>query len=91
MIETGQLAGLKAKGKNSSRSSNTSTGLTWLERFGYGLGDMSYNIVFQFVNAYLLFYYTDVGGIHPVVIATLFLVVRILDAIFDPIHGDDLR
>ncbi|MGF6952800.1 putative glucitol transport protein GutA [Neobacillus sp. B4I6] len=87
MIETGQLAGLKAKGKNSSHSSNTSTGLSWLERFGYGLGDMSYNIVFQFVNAYLLFYYTDVGGIHPAVIATLFLVVRILDAIFDPIMG----
>ncbi len=62
-------------------------GLSWFERIGYGFGDMSYNIIFQFVNAYLLFYYTDVGGIQPAVIATLFLVVRVLDAIFDPIMG----
>ncbi|WP_276210988.1 MFS transporter [Heyndrickxia coagulans] len=61
--------------------------LSWTERIGYGLGDMSYNIIFQFVNAYLLFYYTDVDGISPAVIGTLFLVVRVLDAVFDPVMG----
>lgn len=84
MIEAEQLVVTKSKDKNKS---NSRASLSWLERIGYGLGDMSYNIVFQFVNAYLLFYYTDVGGIHPAVIATLFLVVRVLDAIFDPIMG----
>ncbi|OAS84672.1 MULTISPECIES: MFS transporter [Metabacillus] len=84
MIEAEQLVVTKSKDKNKT---NSRASLSWLERIGYGLGDMSYNIVFQFVNAYLLFYYTDVGGIHPAVIATLFLVVRVLDAIFDPIMG----
>lgn len=62
-------------------------GCLWTERIGYGLGDMSYNIIFQFVNAYLLFYYTDVDGISPAIIGTLFLVVRVLDAVFDPVMG----
>lgn len=82
MIGTEKVTALKAK-----HQSKSSTGLSWFERIGYGFGDMSYNIIFQFVNAYLLFYYTDVGGIQPAVIATLFLVVRVLDAIFDPIMG----
>jgi probable glucitol transport protein GutA len=84
MLEAEQLVVTKSKDKNKTNSRGS---LSWLERIGYGLGDMSYNIIFQFVNAYLLFYYTDVGGIHPAVIATLFLVVRVLDAIFDPIMG----
>lgn len=82
MIETEKVTAMNAK-----LQSKSSTGLSWFERIGYGFGDMSYNIIFQFVNAYLLFYYTDVGGIQPAVIATLFLVVRVLDAIFDPIMG----
>ncbi|AVB11951.1 MFS transporter [Bacillus velezensis] len=77
MIETEKAAAVKTKYR----------GLSWMERIGYGFGDMSYNIIFQFVNAYLLFYYTDVGGIKPAVIAALFLIVRVLDAIFDPIMG----
>ncbi|ALC83035.1 MULTISPECIES: MFS transporter [Bacillus] len=84
MIEPEQITVAEAKNRNKPY---TNAGLPWSERIGYGLGDMSYNLVFQFVNAYLLFFYTDVGGIHPAVIATLFLVVRILDAIFDPIMG----
>ncbi|MGG3572956.1 glycoside-pentoside-hexuronide (GPH):cation symporter [Bacillus gobiensis] len=79
-----QIPVSKTIGKNKASSA---AALSWFERIGYGLGDMSYNIVFQFVNAYLLFYYTDVGGIQPAVIATLFLVVRVLDAMFDPIMG----
>ncbi|RAS83445.1 glycoside-pentoside-hexuronide (GPH):cation symporter [Priestia endophytica] len=74
--------------ENSNKKlSYSNSRLSWIERFGYGLGDMSYNIIFQFVNAYLLFYYTDIGGISPGIIATLFIVVRVLDAIFDPIMG----
>lgn len=54
--EQSQILGTEIKDKSSSI-----TKLSWLERVGYGTGDMAYNIVFQFVNAYLLFYYTDVG------------------------------
>ncbi|MEK1831162.1 hypothetical protein AAAC51_25775 [Priestia megaterium] len=48
--EQSQILEAESKGKP-----NTIPRLSWLERFGYGSGDMAYNIVFQFVNAYLLF------------------------------------
>ncbi|MFD2618697.1 glycoside-pentoside-hexuronide (GPH):cation symporter [Terrilactibacillus laevilacticus] len=84
MLEAEQTKNLKIESK---LPSNVNGRLTWIERFGFGSGDMSYNIVFQFVNAYLLFFYTDVDGIKPEVIATLFLVVRVFDAICDPLMG----
>ncbi|MFC7395488.1 glycoside-pentoside-hexuronide (GPH):cation symporter [Scopulibacillus cellulosilyticus] len=84
MINTAQSEKLKSGDLTETTFSGR---LSWLERFGYGFGDMSYNIIFQFVNAYLLFYFTDVDGIKPAIIATLFLLVRILDAVCDPLMG----
>ncbi|MEQ3652238.1 MAG: glycoside-pentoside-hexuronide (GPH):cation symporter, partial [Glaciecola sp.] len=57
------------------------------EKFGYGLGDTASNIVFQVVIGFLTKYYTDVYGIGAAAVGTLFLVVRIFDAITDPIMG----
>lgn len=57
------------------------------EKFGFGLGDAASNIVFQMVLLYMLFFYTDVFGISATAVGTLFLVVRIFDAITDPIMG----
>lgn len=57
------------------------------EKFGYGLGDTASNIVFQVVIGFLLFFYTDVFGIEAAAVGTLFLVVRLFDAITDPIMG----
>lgn len=55
------------------------------EKFGYGLGDTASNIVFQVVIGFLTKYYTDVYGIGAAAVGTLFLVVRIFDAVTDPI------
>ena len=57
------------------------------EKVGYGLGDLASNFVFHIVNAYLLFYYTNIYGIAPAAAGTLFLVAKIWDAITDPLMG----
>lgn len=57
------------------------------EKIGYGLGDAASNIVFQVVMGFLLYFYTDVFGISAAAVGTLFLVVRIFDAITDPVMG----
>lgn len=61
--------------------------LTKQEKVAYGLGDTASNIIFQTVMLFLTFFYTDIFGISPAVVGTLFLVVRIIDAITDPLMG----
>jgi glycoside/pentoside/hexuronide:cation symporter, GPH family len=61
--------------------------LTVREKFGYGLGDMASNIVYQAVINVLMYFYTDVYGIEAAAAGTLMIVVRFFDAITDPIMG----
>jgi GPH family glycoside/pentoside/hexuronide:cation symporter len=61
--------------------------LTTLEKFGFGLGDTASNIVYQAVINVLLYFYTDVYGIEAAAAGTLMLVVRIFDAVTDPMMG----
>ncbi len=57
------------------------------EKIAYGLGDTASNIVFQTVMLFLSFFYTDIFGLSPAIVGTLFLVVRIFDAVTDPFMG----
>ena len=61
--------------------------LPLLEKFGYGLGDTASNIVFQVVINFMLYFYTDVFGIEAAAAGTLMLVVRLFDAVTDPVMG----
>jgi GPH family glycoside/pentoside/hexuronide:cation symporter len=61
--------------------------LSWRERIAFGSGDMAQNFIYQTVTTYLLFFYTNVYGLNPAVAAAMFLGVRIIDAIWDPIVG----
>lgn len=61
--------------------------LTTLEKFGFGLGDTASNIVYQAVINILLYFYTDVYGIEAAAAGTLLLVVRVFDAVTDPMMG----
>ncbi|MDQ9092360.1 glycoside-pentoside-hexuronide (GPH):cation symporter [Pseudoalteromonas haloplanktis] len=61
--------------------------LTKKEKIAYGLGDTASNIIFQTVMLFLTFFYTDIFGISPAIVGTLFLVVRIIDAVTDPLMG----
>ena len=61
--------------------------LSWLQRIGFGSGDMAQNLIYQTISIWLLFFYTDVFGIKPAAAATMFLVVRLVDVLWDPIVG----
>lgn len=61
--------------------------LTVREKIAYGLGDTASNFFFQFFNLFLLFYYTDVFGLSAAAVGTMFLVIRIFDAVMDPLVG----
>lgn len=68
---------------------NTASGgrLSMVEKLGYGLGDAASNLVFQTIVNFIAFYYTDVVGLAPALVGTLFLVVRVFDAVLDPVMG----
>lgn len=57
------------------------------EKIGYGLGDAASHIVFDSSVAILAYFYTNIYGLSPAVMGTMFLLVRVLDAITDPIMG----
>ncbi|WP_281213482.1 glycoside-pentoside-hexuronide (GPH):cation symporter [Shewanella insulae] len=57
------------------------------EKVAYGLGDTASNIVFQTVMLFLTFFYTDIFGISAAFVGTMFLAVRIMDAVTDPLMG----
>ncbi len=61
--------------------------LSWMQRIGFGSGDLAQNLIYQTISMYLLFFYTNVFGIKPAAAAVMFLVVRLVDVIWDPIVG----
>lgn len=64
---------------------NANVKLSLKEKLSYGASDCAYNLVFNVVTTYMMFYYTDVAGISLLSVGTLFLVVRVLDAIAGPV------
>ena len=61
--------------------------LKFSEKLGYGLGDAASNFYFQVFNIFLLYYYTDVFGLHPAAVGTMFIVTKAVDALSDPAMG----
>ncbi len=61
--------------------------LGWGVRFGFGAGDLAQNLVFAAVGTYLLFFCTDVVGLAPSAVATMFLAVQLADALWNPFAG----
>lgn len=61
--------------------------LSWLQRIGFGSGDLAQNLIYQTISMYLLFFYTNVYGLDPAAAAVMFLVVRIVDVLWDPLVG----
>jgi sugar (Glycoside-Pentoside-Hexuronide) transporter len=61
--------------------------LSWMQRIGFGSGDLAQNLIYQTVSMYLLIFYTNVFGIPAAAAAAMFGIVRIVDVIWDPIVG----
>jgi len=61
--------------------------LSILEKIGYGSGDAAVNVVISSMFLIITFFYTDVYGLKPTDMALMFLLVRFIDAITDPLMG----
>lgn len=61
--------------------------LSVLEKVGFGAGDMAVNVVWSSMALIITFFYTDVFGLRASDLAALFLTVRFVDAITDPLMG----
>ncbi len=70
-----------------NNSHNGFVKLNWIQRIGFGSGDLAQNLIYQTISMYLLFFYTNVYGIDPGAAALMFLLVRIVDVVWDPIVG----
>jgi GPH family glycoside/pentoside/hexuronide:cation symporter/glucuronide carrier protein len=61
--------------------------LTTGEKLSYGLVTLGNIPIMVLINSFLLIFYTDVIGLNPAAVGTLFLVSRFFDAANDPIIG----
>lgn len=63
------------------------TYLSFGEKLGFSIGEYSASIVWQTLMFFLPVFYTDTFGISAATAGTMFLVVRLFDAINDPLMG----
>lgn len=59
----------------------------WRQRVGYGIADLSCNLVWQLISLYLMFFYTDVMGLPAYFVGIMFLVTRLVDGVADVLMG----
>jgi glycoside/pentoside/hexuronide:cation symporter, GPH family len=57
------------------------------EKFAYGLGDFSSNLLWGASGSFLMYFYVNVVRLPVADVAVLFLVTRVLDAFVDPVFG----
>jgi GPH family glycoside/pentoside/hexuronide:cation symporter len=61
--------------------------LSILEKIGYGSGDAAVNVVISSMFLIITYFYTDIFGIKATDVALMFLLVRLIDAVSDPLMG----
>ncbi|EXU75272.1 MFS transporter [Erwinia papayae] len=79
MMQTVQSLTMKIK--------DSSARLTLSEKAGYGLGDAGGTVITCLIANFLTFFYTDIFGLTPALVGTLFITLRVIDAIADPLMG----
>jgi len=67
-------------------SGNTaSTKVPLRSKVGFGLGDFGFVLIWQGTAMFLMYFYTDVLGIGPLIAGAIYLTAMVWDAITDPI------
>lgn len=61
--------------------------LSFWTKLAYASGGFGNNFIFGIMTLYLMLFYTDYFGISAAAVGTLFLVVRIWDAMINPVMG----
>ena len=59
----------------------------YLPRVGYMATEMGTTFSFYMISSFLSVFYTDAVGLTPMVVSTLMLVVRVIDAVVAPVLG----
>ena len=59
----------------------------WQQRIGYGIADLSCNLVWQLISLYLMYFYTDVMELPAYYVGIMFLVTRLVDGVADVLMG----
>lgn len=72
---------------NQTRSLDPNASLDFAERFAYGLGDYSANLIYSSISAFLLVYYVSVLGVNAEVAASIMAVSKLLDGVSDLVMG----
>lgn len=60
---------------------------TTLEAWVFGVGNIANTLIFVLVTMFMMFFFTNVMGLDPVVAGTIFMVARLVDALTDPVMG----
>lgn len=61
--------------------------LNWLNKIGYGSGDIAGNVVWAFLTFFVMIYLTDTVGLNPGIVGTLMAVSKIFDGVTDLFFG----
>ncbi|MBI9070185.1 MAG: MFS transporter [Melioribacteraceae bacterium] len=61
--------------------------VSFKEKIGFSVGEYAGSVVWQTLMFFLPIFYTDTFGLSAAAVGTMFLVVRLFDAINDPIMG----
>ena len=56
-------------------------------RIGFGVGDFGFLLVWQGTALFLMYFYTDVLGISPIMAGTIYMIAMIWDAVTDPLFA----
>lgn len=61
--------------------------LKWYNKLGYGSGDIAGNMVYAFVNSFVMIYLTDTVGLSAGIVGTLIMFSKLADGITDIFFG----
>ncbi|MCR3759582.1 MFS transporter [Clostridium felsineum] len=66
---------------------NSNIKVSFKEKISYAFGDLSNNIIYGSMGAFLVFYYTDVAKVSAAAIGSIMIISRLLDGILDILMG----
>ncbi|HCW54086.1 MAG TPA: melibiose:sodium transporter MelB [Clostridium sp.] len=61
--------------------------LSFKTKYSFGVGALGKDLCYSIMSSFLMIYLTDLVGIAPAFVGTLFLVARVWDAVNDPMMG----
>ncbi len=73
--------------ENKTVKTDTNAKLSFVERFAYGLGDYSGNLIYSSISAFLLVYYVSVLGVNAVTAGSIMAVSKLFDGVSDLVMG----